>query len=127
MILNDISRDFFFLLVVFPQLFPVPLKFFLSISDATKELLSAFWRNRYPFIANVPRPTSYKSVQSCSRARNSKNLNGTGFDATLRTKKIVSDIRISRNEKDFEVVTNEPDEQLDVGDFFRFELLKVFW
>ena len=79
----------------------------------------------YPFNANVPRPTSYKSVQSCSHARNSTNLNGTGFDATLRIKKRVSDIRISRNEKDFEVVSNELDEQLDVCNFLRFGLLKV--
>ena len=79
----------------------------------------------YPFNANVPRPTSYKSVQSCSHARNSKNLNGTGFDATLCIKKRVSDKQISRYEKDFEAVYNEPNEQLDICDFFRFALLKV--
>ena len=94
-------KKIYYVIFVFPQLFPVPLKFLLSLSDATKDPLAALWRNRYPFIANVPRPTSYKSVQSCSHARKSKNLNGTGFDATLRIKKRVSEVQISRNERDF--------------------------
>ena len=115
-------KRIYYVLFVFPQLLPVPLKFFLFISDAAKDPLSALWRDRYPFIANVPRPTSYRSVQSCSNARKSKNLNGTGFDATLRIKKRVSEVQISRNERDFEVVSNELDEQLNVYDFVHFGL-----